>query len=117
MSDAFRTPEMAAKYKALRESGHLERTCPLCDAPGIVTFTYWKIIPNTYPYDRVAKRHDMVVPLRHTSEGELSAEEWAEYGTIKQSHLQEYDYILEATVKKKSIPAHFHLHLVDAKSA
>lgn len=115
MSDALRSDEMSAAYKALRESGFLERTCPLCDTEAIQTFTYWKIIPNRFPYDRIAKRHDMIVPLRHAKEEELSQDEWVEYSTIKHSYLQEYDYVLEATVKKKSIPAHFHLHLVDTK--
>jgi hypothetical protein len=56
----------------------------------------------------------MIVPLRHVGEDELSEEEKAELLAIKKSYINEhYDYSLEAT--GKSIPNHFHLHLIVTK--
>lgn len=55
----------------------------------------------------------MLVPVRHAREDELTAEEVLELGTVKAGFINdEYDYILEATNKTKTIPSHFHLHLV-----
>lgn len=79
-------------------------------------FEHWKIVVNDFPYDTIAARHDMIVPILHVVEPELTAEEWKELLRLKETILSdEYDYLLEATHKGKSIPAHFHLHLVTAK--
>lgn len=115
MSDGFRTPQTAEQYRAHRASGALERSCPLCDTDPLEQFTHWKIIPNAFPYDRIAKQHDMVVPLRHVDEDGLTEEESIEYQALKRTRLQDYEYIIEASSKNKSIPAHFHLHLLVAK--
>jgi hypothetical protein len=56
------------------------------------------------------------VPLRHAAETELSDEERAELLDIKRgSAMEQYDYMLEATPRALSIPAHFHLHLLVTK--
>ena len=77
-------------------------------------FTLWKIIPNDFPYDRIAKKHHMIVPLRHVQEKDLSTEERAELQEIKGRGFDDdtYEYIIEAAQKIKSVPGHFHLHLV-----
>lgn len=73
-------------------------------------------MPNAFPYDKIATSHDMVVPLRHVPEAELTPEERKELVEIKHEYVNaNYEYILEPTHKKKSIPAHFHLHLVVLK--
>lgn len=110
----FRTPETQEVYDRAIENGALKRGCPLCGAPALKEFSYWKIVSNLYPYDRIAKRHDMIVPLRHVREPELTIEERAELDRIKEEYVHEnYDYMLESTHKRKSIPQHFHLHLID----
>ena len=107
---------MHQKYQDLIASGALEGHCALCDAKPLKTFTLWKLIDNDFPYDLVATTHHMLVPLRHASDSEVTKEEWIEYQQIKQSFVQpEYEYILEATNKRKSIPAHFHVHLLITK--
>ncbi len=71
---------------------------------------------NAFPYDRIAKTHDMIVPLRHVDEDHLNDEELKELKIIKDNYLhKEYEFIIEATYKVKSIPAHFHLHLLTIK--
>jgi hypothetical protein len=58
----------------------------------------------------------MVIPIRHVTEDELTKEEKDEFETIKKEYIfDKYDYILEACSYKKSIPAHFHLHLLIIK--
>ncbi len=115
MNHSLRSEAMTQKYRDHLATGVLDKSCPLCDEMAIKTFTYWKIIQNNFPYDLIADIHHMIVPMRHESEQGLSREEWDELYTIKYQDLQEYDLIIEATKRKKSVPAHFHLHLVNLK--
>jgi hypothetical protein len=103
---------MAQKYKDYRKTDEFKNHCALCVKPMIRSYRYWKMMPNDYPYDKIASVHHMIVPIRHVRESELTKEELGEYRLLKETELQEYDYILESTIKNKSIPAHFHLHLI-----
>ncbi|OGC88139.1 hypothetical protein A2419_01575 [Candidatus Adlerbacteria bacterium RIFOXYC1_FULL_48_26] len=110
----LRTEETEARYQKLKEDGILEQSCALCRVEPKHLFTYWKIIPNEFPYDKIAKVHDMAVTLRHTAE--LNEEERAEFEVIKSSYINDnYRYLLEATTRTKSIPAHFHIHMIEIK--
>lgn len=93
----------------------MDSGCALCAKTAIKTFTYWKLIPNEFPYDLIASTHEMLVPLRHSTEQDLNADELQEFQSIKATDLQTYDYLVEATMKTKSIPQHFHLHLLIGK--
>lgn len=112
----LRSDEMMMRYEEHRRTGALEHSCPLCDADAIQKFAHWKIIPNRFPYDLIAETHHMIVPLRHTAELELTEEEVEEFRKIKYEELQEYDILIEATKHTKSIPAHYHLHLITLKT-
>ncbi len=112
---SLRTKETQDQYDELRRQGHLEKGCPLCAETALETFTYWKIIPNKFPYDRVARVHHMLIPLRHVIEQELTPEEKEELIAIKNTKLPHYDILVEALPHKKSIPSHFHLHLLVPK--
>lgn len=58
----------------------------------------------------------MLVPLRHVQERELNEEELKELRKIKETYVNiEYDWIMEPVPKGKTIPAHFHLHLILGK--
>lgn len=103
---------MVEKYRLAMEKEGDSKECALCVKPVLTAFTYWKIIPNDFPYDVIAERHDMLVPIRHVTELELTPEEREEFLAIKNSDAQEYDYLIEGTYKIKSIPEHFHIHLV-----
>lgn len=71
---------------------------------------------NAFPYDLIASLHHMLVLKRHASETELFAEERDEIAYIKTiPALQAYDWIIEPTQHKKSIPGHMHLHLLVGK--
>jgi diadenosine tetraphosphate (Ap4A) HIT family hydrolase len=112
----FRTKETHELYEEHKKDGHLERGCPLCATEAIEQFKYWKIITNKFPYDRVSEVHHMMVPNRHVTEYELTKEEKAELLEIKHAYINDtYIFMLEAMQRHKSIPAHFHLHLIIPK--
>ncbi len=112
----LRTAEMRDKYRALIAERASSEECFLCSADALRTFKLWKIIANNFPYDRIAAVHHMIVPLRHVGESGLSKEEKTELFEIKKSYIEEkYQFILEATDKTKSIPTHYHLHLITVK--
>lgn len=113
----LRSPEMAEQYHQ-HLVGAVDAThCPLCHSEPIKMFEHWKIIPNNYPYDLIASKHDMLVTLRHVQEGQFTPEETAELFSIKHTYLppSEYDCILEPTERNKSIPTHCHFHLLVLK--
>jgi hypothetical protein len=113
---SLRTTESEEKFQAFRKTIPADAPCAICEKDAIRSFKLWKIVPNSFPYDKIASIHHMVVPLRHVAEEGLNEEELAEFKEIKEKVLHtEYEYIIEATFKKKSIPAHFHLHLLVAK--
>lgn len=92
--------------------------CFICERKHKNKFKYWKIISNIFPYDKIASRHDMLVPLRHVSlESKFNGQEKKELLEIKERYLprQDYDWIIENLPRKKSAPAHFHLHLIKHK--
>ena len=115
---SLRTKEGKAKHQEYRNNTPKEHGCPLCNKPSIDTFKYWKITDNSFPYDLIADKHHMLIPIRHVVEGDLSAEERNEMFEIKKGVVDaKYDYIIEATDKEKSIPDHFHLHLIIGKNS
>jgi hypothetical protein len=101
------------RYMENIETGGLDDGCRLCECVAIHTFKHWKIVDNKYPYDRVALVHEMILPLRHTDGLDLTAQEVAELAKLKTTFLNDnYHFMVEALPKAKSIPGHFHLHLI-----
>jgi hypothetical protein len=112
----LRTPEAEHLYRAYRASLDPDAPCALCTkAPAIQSFRHWKIAENSFPYDRIAEKHDLLMPIRHVTEAELTNEEIQELSEIKNTAIDEYNWILEPTHNNKSIPGHFHLHLIVGK--
>lgn len=110
----LRSKEAQAVYDAYRAEGRLA-TCKLCEATPLRSFRHWAIVKNNFPYDKIATVHNMIIPKRHVTEREISQEEWVEYQKIKDEILHaEYEFLIEATNKKKTIPGHFHIHLIVA---
>ena len=59
----------------------------------------------------------MLMPLRHTTEEELTEAELAELYQLKQTVLNtDYNFLMECLPKAKSIPEHHHLHLIVPKT-
>jgi len=104
------------KYLKLIAKGHLSKGCNLCkDKNTIKKWKHWKIIYALFPYDKIATTHHLLLPIRHTTENKLSNAEKSELLYIKHHLGKKYEYILEAVDSIKSIPGHFHLHLLKIK--
>ncbi|MBP7741550.1 MAG: hypothetical protein KA104_02580 [Candidatus Pacebacteria bacterium] len=113
---SLRTLEGKKAYQEYLAQTPVSGTCPLCEKFALRTFKLWKIVPNAFPYDAIAKEHHMLVPLRHSTEAELTVDEIMELSGIKNHAVdQDYDWIIEAMPKNKSIADHFHLHLIVGK--
>ncbi|MHB1086392.1 MAG: hypothetical protein ACYCZ0_01440 [Minisyncoccota bacterium] len=109
----LRTKETEQKYLDAREAGALDGDCVLCARAALKSFKLWKVIKNEFPYDKIASVHDMIVPLRHVTHKELTEEELRELDAIKDSYIHPtYEWMFEATDRKKTIPNHFHIHLI-----
>ena len=109
---SFRSPKVEAQYREYLHD-NADGVCALCTKSASQSFAHWKIISNDFPYDLIAETHHMLAPIRHTVESGLNEDELREFAKIKESvvHLG-YHYIIEATNKEKTIPEHFHLHLI-----
>ena len=117
-SPTLRTPKTEDKYLKITESRKNSKFCSLCKEKKILKyFKHWKIIKNNFPYDKIAKTHHMILPFRHVRGKELSKKELEEFKNIKKSYINngKYHFIMEATKKYKTIPDHFHLHLITLK--
>lgn len=115
MKHVFRSDEVFDSYQNYQKNGGLSEGCVLCSKQPLKQFKYWFITVNDFPYDRIAKVHNMLVPFRHITESGLEEDEKAELLEIKQNHLGEFDFLIEAAEKKRSVPGHFHIHLIAAK--
>ncbi len=113
----LRTSEGDKKYHEYLLAHASDEKCGLCEKPALQSFTYWKIVENSFPYDTIADTHHMVVPIEHKTEDLITQEEWSEYQTIKRGFIDKnYDHLIESTTKRKTIPNHFHIHLITRKS-
>ncbi len=116
MSKTLRSPEGKERYKEHMRSHPSSDECFLCVAKSLKDFQFWKVTENNFPYDQIASVHHMLTPFRHVAEEKLNDEEIKELQTIKKSFIDpEYDWIIEATLKNKTIPDHFHIHLIVGK--
>lgn len=99
----LRTDECHTRYLQTHRSD-----CPFCSS------NKWKIVPNTFPYDAVAERHDMLVAPRHVNFESLTKDELYDMRQIIQeiTASQTYDAILWNTPKNQTVPGHFHIHLI-----
>ena len=83
--------------------------------PRIRSYGHWYIVENQYPYDRVAEVHHMLVPIRRFSErGEMEYYESDELRFILRELAlnEEYDSLIENFPHERTVPEHFHLHLI-----
>lgn len=113
---SLRTKEGEEKYAAYKARGGLGKVCALCSKKALMDFKFWRIVPNDFPYDRIASVHHMLIPHRHVEESGFTPEEHREFLELKSQHLNEnYGYLIEATHRTKSVPEHFHVHLIVAE--
>ena len=113
----LRTEETALKYEEEIAKRTSDSGCPLClFETQVKEFDNWVLMKNKFPYDRYFTKSDMLVPKRHVGENQLNDIEIAELGRLKKEVLYlDYDSIIEHFPGPKSIPEHFHYHLVQYK--
>ena len=76
-------------------------------------YFYWTLVKNEFPYDKITKRHDMLVPLRKfPKEGNMTMLEWCELMNIKKEIEKDYDSFLENTFHRRVLSNIFHLHCI-----
>ena len=113
---SWRSEETHNLYAADRALNVSSDKCPLCTAESVKEYIHWRIIPNKYPYDATTSTHRMIVPKEHVVETGVSLEALQELKSLKMTDLNdEYAFIMEVLPKNKSIPGHFHLHLLVPK--
>jgi hypothetical protein len=114
--ETFRTTQTQEAYDEYKVSCTRESVCWICEKSPLQTFSHWKIVENSFPYDRIAALHHMITPVRHVKEGELTTEELEEFAQIKSSVLNHnYEFLLWPTQKYQSVPSHYHVHLLVSK--
>ena len=112
----FRTKKTYDKYMKKIAEGHLDHGCRLCQIKPIKKYKYWTIMDNEYPWDLIAKTNHMIVPKRHVAYEKLNIAEQKEFDLIKKNYLEKkYTLFIEAATREKSIPGHFHIHLIILK--
>ena len=89
-----------------------ETDCVLCSEPSIREFSYWRIVPNDFPYDVIAETHHMLLPKRHIQEIHDMTDEEREELIELQEGIDGYDSLTKNFPHQQSIPTHFHLHLL-----
>lgn len=115
---SLRTKRLQTKYDNFKNKRKIEENllCPFCNERPVKTFKNWYILPNAFPYDRIASRHDLLLAKDHCTEDSITQEAWDELKTLKKGSINEnYDLIIEPLQKNKSQPNHFHLHLIVQK--
>lgn len=114
---SLRTKKSHSKYKNLITKGYFTNGCKLCkEIKQIKEFRHWRVIYAKFPWDLISKTHHILIPKRHVVENKLTRAEKKEFESIKQKFVEKkYELIIETTTRKKSIPEHFHLHLIVIK--
>ena len=110
----WRLPESEQVYTIYREANKdkFQNRCLICEIPIKQRLGLFNIVPNEFPYDAVSTLNDMLVLAVHQPcltiplmrELEKTKELLAWYGT--------YDLMLENMPSKKTVPGHWHLHLL-----
>lgn len=111
----LRTPEGDRRYQEAKKSLD-PNICELCKKEPLKLYKHWKIVENSFPYDLIAKVHHMIIPLRHIKEDELTEEEVLELQNIKKDFINnEYNYSAETLGRYRSLPNHYHIHLMSGE--
>jgi len=117
MNTGLRTRKTFQKYKKFKSAGFLANGCNLCKEKSIKEFKYWKILNCRFPWDRIAKTNHLLIPKRCTVYKKLNNKEKNEFELIKATYVnKKYEILIETTDKEKSIPGHFHIHLMVIKN-
>ena len=106
----LRTKETQKQYMDYLKNTY-KGNCIFCDKELLEKeFEYWIIIKNKFPYDKVFCNHRLLATKRHVTE-EINNKERKELKKILAE--EEYNHCILNKKQYRSIPQHFHYHLVD----
>ena len=92
-----------------------DNVCIFCKRDLLIEeFKYWVLVKNRFPYSNVFKNHRMLASKAHvTNYNELEAEAKLELEELLAE--LDYDMCIINKKNKRSIPLHYHRHLVTLK--
>lgn len=105
---SLRTTETERRYQQDKLSG---TTKSLENEPAIQEFEKWRLITNSYPYDAVFDKHDMLIP----TEGHWQTLQDADLHEILALLASEYDFWFVNFPHRQSVKNLLHIHLVKHK--
>jgi len=109
----LRTPATFAAYHGNPKREAEE--CFICDGEITLITEDWGILVNDFPYDAVAEKHFLIVPVRHFSEEwDMTSKERASLKVAKDylEQYNEFDCVIENLARGRTFFPHFHLHLI-----
>lgn len=85
--------------------------------PVLFQFKNWRIIANNFPYDAAFEQHHLLVPNRTVANrSELNEAELEELETLMRYGASlDYDCMMENFPRNRTVPGHFHIHLLNYK--
>ena len=106
----LRKPKTEEVYQKFMKK-HVDK-CLFCREEGILKeFKFWRVRKNDYPYDKIARKHDLLYIKRH--EPDINQEELNQLDFLKKYFIPGYyDCILENVNGAMTIPGHYHVHLI-----
>ncbi|MCB9806145.1 hypothetical protein H6775_03235 [Candidatus Nomurabacteria bacterium] len=117
LSKSFRFKKNQDAYESFLEENKDKPAFHDWEEKLIKEYDYWLLIANGFPADRVAEKHDLLIPKRVFGEfDEINDDEYKELLVIKKELNDTYDACWEQYGKARSRPMHYHLHFVIYKS-
>lgn len=109
-----RTSASEWAYQEAKKNGG---TIPLAEEPALISYKFWKLIANRFPYDAIFSTHDMLLPVRKFStRDEMTREEERELDNVIKGLSSHYHLLFENFSSRRSVSDHFHIHLAVYKS-
>lgn len=115
MIKVLRSSKVEKSYtKRLKEVKNGSYVFDFLKLPLIKKWQYWILVKNEFPYDKIAKKHDLLVPKRFIADGEEMEDlELNELYDIKTELNEDYDAYYEGTKRNRTVPEHFHIHCIE----
>lgn len=112
--NTLRTQSCQKEYMRYLEEVY-DQSCIFCAKDLLIQeFDLWILIQNRFPYDKVFIDHMMLAPKRHVEElYELTTDEQLELDKL--FDVISHNMVILNRRTDRSIPRHFHFHLVSIK--
>lgn len=115
MIKLLRTPKAIKSYeKRLKDVKDGTYVFDLLKLKSLDSWMYWVLMENEFPYDKIASKHNLLIPKRFIADGkELEEEELYELYQIKDELGDDYDVYMESAKHNRTVENHFHIHCIE----